>query len=163
MNCTPFVRQYGILKTNGVFYYAKREAKQEIYTGIQENGNHAGRKVVSIVFRKLVCRLWKQMRSAGNRGFLQGSLQVLHIHILFVAPLGTGYMTQPGTDQHKGGVSIWETPYHTGTAANLPVQSLNNVVGVTPKFCVKSNECRNRAKFICRRQRLDRLPPISTT
>ena len=33
----------------------------------------------------------------------------------------------------------------------------------TPKFCVKSNECRNRAKFICRRQRLDRLPPISTT
>ncbi|WP_204228841.1 hypothetical protein, partial [Faecalibacterium sp. An77] len=39
VNCTPFVRQYGILKTNGVFYCAKREAKQEIYTGIQENGN----------------------------------------------------------------------------------------------------------------------------
>ena len=36
-------------------------------------------------------------------------------------------------------------------------------LGVTPKFCVKSNECRNRAKFICRRQRLDRLPPMSTT
>ena len=35
--------------------------------------------------------------------------------------------------------------------------------GVSPKFCVKSNECRNRAKFICRRQRLDRLPPMSTT
>ena len=35
--------------------------------------------------------------------------------------------------------------------------------GVTPKFCVKSNECRNRAKFICGRQRLDRLPPMSTT
>ena len=34
---------------------------------------------------------------------------------------------------------------------------------VTPKFCVKSNECRNGAKFICRRQRHDRLPPISTT
>ena len=34
---------------------------------------------------------------------------------------------------------------------------------VTPKFCVKSNECRNRAKFICRRQRLDRLPPMFTT
>ena len=34
---------------------------------------------------------------------------------------------------------------------------------VTPKFCVKSNECRNRAKFICRRQRHDRLPPMSTT
>ena len=35
--------------------------------------------------------------------------------------------------------------------------------GVTPKFCVKSIERRNRAKFICRRQRLDRLPPMSTT
>ena len=34
---------------------------------------------------------------------------------------------------------------------------------VHPKFCVKSNECRNRAKFICGRQRLDRLPPMSTT
>ena len=37
------------------------------------------------------------------------------------------------------------------------------LIRVTPKFCVKSNECRNRAKFICRRQRHDRLPPISTT
>ena len=36
-------------------------------------------------------------------------------------------------------------------------------IGVTPKFCVKSNERRNRAKFICRRQRHDRLPPMSTT
>ena len=25
MNCTPFVRQYVILETNGVLYYAKRE------------------------------------------------------------------------------------------------------------------------------------------
>ena|SRR5699024_8026833 len=38
-----------------------------------------------------------------------------------------------------------------------------NPAWVTPKFCVKSIERRNRAKFICRRQRLDRLPPISTT
>ena len=37
------------------------------------------------------------------------------------------------------------------------------ILRVTPKFCVKSNECRNRAKFICRRQRHDRLPPMSTT
>ena len=36
-------------------------------------------------------------------------------------------------------------------------------IGVTPKFCVKFNERRNRAKFICRRQRHDRLPPMSTT
>ena len=43
-------------------------------------------------------------------------------------------------------------------------QQLNEVgMRGTPKFCVKSNECRNRAKFICGRQRLDRLPPMSTT
>ena len=32
------------------------------------------------------------MKSAGNGGVLKGILQVLHIHILFVAPLGTSYM-----------------------------------------------------------------------
>ena len=69
------------------------------------------------------------MRSAGNRGFLQGSLQVLHIQVLFVAPLVTGHMTQPGADQHKGGVPIRETSHYTSAAANLPVQPFNNVVG----------------------------------
>ena len=42
-------------------------------------------------------------------------------------------------------------------------EGTRHISGVSPKFCVKSNECRNRAKFICRRQRLDRLPPMSTT
>ena len=46
MNCTPFVRQYDILSTSGVLSYAKRGAKQTVYTGIQENGyrDHDGRK-----------------------------------------------------------------------------------------------------------------------
>ena len=39
MNSTPFVRQYGILITDGVIYYAKRNTKQTIYTGIQTNGS----------------------------------------------------------------------------------------------------------------------------
>ena len=39
MNCTPFVRQYGILLGNGVFCYAKRSTKQTIYTGIQKTGD----------------------------------------------------------------------------------------------------------------------------
>lgn len=34
VNSTPFVRQYGILLTNGVLLYAKREAKQEIHRGV---------------------------------------------------------------------------------------------------------------------------------
>ena len=32
------------------------------------------------------------MKSAGNGGILNGGLQVLHIHVLFVAPLGASYM-----------------------------------------------------------------------
>ena len=45
MNCTPFVRQYGILLGNGVFFYAKGSTKQTIYAGIQKTGdrNHARR------------------------------------------------------------------------------------------------------------------------
>ena len=39
LNCTPFVRQYGILLGNGVFCYAKRSTKQTIYTGIQKTGD----------------------------------------------------------------------------------------------------------------------------
>ena len=35
LNSTPFVRQYGILLTNGVLFYAKRSAEQEVYWGIQ--------------------------------------------------------------------------------------------------------------------------------
>ena len=39
VNCTPFVRQYGILLGNGVFFYAKRSTKQTIYAGIQKTGD----------------------------------------------------------------------------------------------------------------------------
>ena len=35
MNSTPFVRQYGILLTNGVLLYAERSAEQEVCWGIQ--------------------------------------------------------------------------------------------------------------------------------
>ena len=69
------------------------------------------------------------MKSASNRGILKGCLQVLHIHVLFVAPLRAGYMAQPCTDQHKGRVTIREAAHHTGAAADLPVQSLNHIIG----------------------------------
>ena len=54
---------------------------------------------------------------------------MLHVHVLLVAPLGAGHMAQPGTDQHKGGVSIRETSHYTSAAADLPVESFNNVIG----------------------------------
>ena len=69
------------------------------------------------------------MKSASNGGILKGGLQVLHVHVLLVAPLGTGHMAQPGTNQHKGRVAVWETAHHTGAAADLPVQPLNDIVG----------------------------------
>ena len=69
------------------------------------------------------------MKSASNGGIFKGGLQVLHVHVLLVAPLGAGHMAQPGTDQHKGGIAVRETAHHTGTAADLPVESFNNVIG----------------------------------
>ena len=69
------------------------------------------------------------MKSAGNGNVFQSRLQVLHIHVLFVAPLGAGHMAQPGADQHQSGVAIGECPHHPRPSADLPVQPLDHVVG----------------------------------
>ena len=69
------------------------------------------------------------MKSVSNGGVLNGSRQVLHVHVLLVAPLGAGHMAQPGTNQHKGRVAVRETAHHTGAAADLPVQPLSDIVG----------------------------------
>lgn len=53
------------------------------------------------------------MRSAGDIG-VGHSLQVPHIHVLLVAPLGTGDMAEPGADQHQRRVPIWEAAYYAG-------------------------------------------------
>ncbi len=64
---------------------------------------------------------------------------MLHVHVLLVAPLGTGHMAQPGTDQHEGGITIRKTPYHMGAAADFPVQPFNDIVGAdtSPVFAGK--------------------------
>ncbi len=69
------------------------------------------------------------MKSVGNRGVLQSSLQVPHIHVLLVAPLSAGDMAQPGTDKHEGGIAIWETAHHSGAAADLPVEPFYDIIG----------------------------------
>ena len=69
------------------------------------------------------------MKAASDGGLLKGRLQVLHIHVFLVAPLGASYIPQPGTDQHESGVAVWEGSHHTGTAADLPVQQLETIVG----------------------------------
>ena len=68
------------------------------------------------------------MKSAGNGGVVQSRLQVLHVHVLLIAPLGTCHMAQPGTDQHQGGIPVRECPYHPRPSADLPVQPLNHIV-----------------------------------
>ncbi len=79
------------------------------------------------------------MKSASNEGALKGRLQVLHVHVLLVAPLGTSHMAQPGTYQHEGRVPVRETAHYTSAAAYLPVQPLNDVVGAntSPVFAGK--------------------------
>ena len=69
------------------------------------------------------------MKSAGNRGVVHDRLQVLHVHVFLAAPLGTRHMAEPGADQHQGGISVRECPYHPRSSADLPVQSLDHVVG----------------------------------
>ena len=69
------------------------------------------------------------MKSAGNEGVIQSRLQVLHVHVLLAAPLGTCHMTKAGTDQHPGGISVRERPYHPRPSADLTVQPLDHVVG----------------------------------
>ena len=82
------------------------------------------------------------MKSAGNGGILNGSLQVLHVHVLLVALLGAGHMAQPGTDQHEGGITVRETAHHTGAAANLPVEPFNDIISTdaSPMFTGKIAE-----------------------
>ena len=52
---------------------------------------------------------------------------MLHVHVLLVAPLGAGHMAKPDTDQHERRIAVRETSHHTGAAADLPVQSLNDI------------------------------------
>ena len=69
------------------------------------------------------------MKSASKDGVLKDRLQVLHVHVLLVAPLGTGHMAQSGTDQQESRIAVREDSHHTGTATNLPVQPFDDIVG----------------------------------
>ena len=87
------------------------------------------------------------MKSAGNRGVVQSRLQVLHVHVLLAAPLGTCHMAEPGADQHQGGVAVRERSHHAGSAADLPVQPLDHVVGADARPIIpKAASYRRRAQ-----------------
>lgn len=61
------------------------------------------------------------MKSAGNESVVHDRLQVLHVHVFLVAPLGARHMAKPRTDQHQDGVPVRERPHHAGAAADLTV------------------------------------------
>ena len=76
-----------------------------------------------------------EMKSAGNEGGVQRRLQVLHVHVFLVAPLGARHVAKSGADQHQGGVAVREHSYHAGSAADLTVQPLDHVVGADTRAC----------------------------
>mgnify|MGYP007005324677 CR=1 FL=1 len=64
-----------------------------------------------------------------SQQFLLHRLQVLHIHVLLVAPLGSCHMTQPGTYQHQCRISVRERADYPRPAPDLPVHPLDYIVG----------------------------------
>ena len=87
------------------------------------------------------------MKSAGNRDVVHDRLQVLHVHVFLVAPLDACHMAEPGADQHQGGVAVRERSHHAGSAADLPVQPLDHVVGADARPIIpKAASYRRRAQ-----------------
>ena len=58
---------------------------------------------------------------------------MLHVHILFVAPLRTGNMSEAGTNEHQRRVAIRKATDNPCTSANLPVQPFDDVVRSNPR------------------------------
>ena len=69
------------------------------------------------------------MESAGNRDAVQSRLQMLHIHVLLVAPLGSSHVAKPRADQHQRRVPIGERSRRTRPAADLTVQPFGHIAG----------------------------------
>ena len=69
------------------------------------------------------------MKLADNESVVHDRLQMLHVHVFLVAPLGARHMGEPRADQHQGGATVRECPHHTESAADLTVQPLDHVVG----------------------------------
>ena len=46
------------------------------------------------------------MKSESNVDVLNGSIKVLHVHVLLVSALGVDHMAQPDTDQYEGTFAV---------------------------------------------------------
>ncbi len=63
-------------------------------TGLKNKKELTDSMVIGSVksFAQIGLQTLARMKSASNRGILKSRLQVHHVHVLLVAPLGTGYM-----------------------------------------------------------------------
>ena len=60
------------------------------------------------------------MKSASDGDVFQSAPQMFHAHVFLAAPLGSGYIAEPSTDQHEGRIAIQKTA--PGAAADFPVE-----------------------------------------
>ena len=63
----------------------------------------------------------------------ENGLQMPHVHVFLVTPLGACDMAQAGADEHRGGVAIGEGTYDPGASADLAVQAFHDVVRADPR------------------------------
>ncbi len=76
--------------------------------------------------RKKVCRQLKEALLCKG-GIAESGLQVPHVHVLLVTPLGACDMAQ------AGGVAIGEGTHNSGAPADLAVEAFNDVVRADPR------------------------------
>ena len=81
------------------------------------------------IYAQIYLQTPADLKSAGNGNVIHDRFQVLRVHVILVAPLGARHMAKPCADQHQSRVTVRETTHHTGAAADLPVQPLNDIVG----------------------------------
>ena len=88
--------------------------------------------VLSTFMRKKDCKqLKKELLCEG--GIAESGLQVVHVQVLLVAPLGACDMAQAGADEHQGGVAIREGTHNSGAPADLAVETFHDVVRADPR------------------------------
>ena len=87
-----------------------------------ESGSATDKKesVLSTFMRKIVCRQLKKELLC-NGGIAESGLQMLHVHVFLVAPLGACDMAQAGADEHQSGVAVGEGTHNPGTPPDLAV------------------------------------------
>ena len=82
--------------------------------------------------RKKDCRqLKKELLCEG--GIAESCLQMPHVHVLLVTPLGACDMAQAGADEQQGRVAIREGTHNSGAPADLAVEAFHDVVRADPR------------------------------